>query len=427
MKLRSPIVYTGLSLALFAGIYGAGCSSDDTEETPTDQTGVQPPAEPEGGATGDGPGYVYAVSKLYLGDMDWNGTPSPSAWKSFGYNMDMKVSTKESSDLCKPAAGAAPSKVYPDGNDGIDNSFGKNILPIITGLAPDASTEVNSAIDEGTFTLLFKIDGLGDQSDYSASLLAKLYAGGDLGNAPAWDGNDEWPVLPELLNDPNDVESAKVQFPSSYVNANTWVSGNKGELSLTIAIQGYELTLTISEAVVTMDLASPRSGGGSQGLIAGVIETEPLIEELRKIAGSFDTGLCEGSTFDSIADQLRQASDIMADGTQDPSQVCNGISVGLGFDTKIVQLGAVAPPAQESPDPCLCGNDTLDTNETCDGEQLDSQSCTTVEGGFTGGTLACEDDCRGFDTSSCEGGGTGGGGTGGGGTGGSGTGGGGGS
>ncbi|MBW2527062.1 MAG: hypothetical protein JRI23_22970, partial [Deltaproteobacteria bacterium] len=413
MKLRSPIVYTGLSLAVLLGTYAVGCGSDETEQTPTDQTGAQPPAEPEGAASGDGPGYVFAVNKLYLGDTDWNGTPSPSAWKSFGYNMDMKVSTKESTDLCQPAAGAAPSKVYPDGNDGIDNSFGKNILPIITGLAPDASTEVNAAIDEGTFTLLIKVDDLGDGSDYSASLLAKLYAGGDLGNAPAWDGNDQWPVLPELLNDPTDVESSKVQFPSSYVNAGTWVSGDKGELSLTIGIQGYELTLTISEAVITMDLASPRSGGSTQGLIAGVIETEPLIEELRKIAGNFDTGLCEGSTFDSIADQLRQASDIMANGSQDPGQTCNGISVGLGFDTKIVQLGGIATAAEQAPDPCLCGNETLDANETCDGDLLDGQGCTSVPGGFTGGTLACADDCREFDTDGCEGGGTGGSGTGG--------------
>jgi hypothetical protein len=36
------------------------------------------------------------------------------------------------------------------------------------------------------------------------------------------------------------------------------------------------------------------------------------------------------ATFDSLADQIRQAFDILVDGTQDPNQTCNGISIGLG-------------------------------------------------------------------------------------------------
>jgi hypothetical protein len=38
----------------------------------------------------------------------------------------------------------------------------------------------------------------------------------------------------------------------------------------------------------------------------------------------------------------------MTDGTQDPTKVCDGISVGLGFDMKPAQIGVVAPPAAPS-------------------------------------------------------------------------------
>lgn len=46
-----------------------------------------------------------------------------------------------------------------------------------------------------------------------------------------------------------------------------------------------------------------------------------------------------------------------------------------------------------------CGNSRLDPGETCDGMQLDAQTCETL--GYLGGTLACAADCRSFNTSSC--------------------------
>ena len=47
-----------------------------------------------------------------------------------------------------------------------------------------------------------------------------------------------------------------------------------------------------------------------------------------------------------------------------------------------------------------CGNGSIDTNEDCDGANLNSQNCTTIGGGYTGGTLSCANDCT-FDESLC--------------------------
>jgi hypothetical protein len=88
-------------------------------------------------------------------------------------------------------------------------------------------------------------------------------------------------------------------------------------------------------------------------VIAGAIETEQFVNELQKVAGSFDLSLCSGSTFDSIAAQIRQASDIMSDGTNgDPAKTCNAISIGIGFDASAVALGVVAAPTPPPIDPC---------------------------------------------------------------------------
>ncbi len=48
----------------------------------------------------------------------------------------------------------------------------------------------------------------------------------------------------------------------------------------------------------------------------------------------------------------------------------------------------------------VCGNNIIETGETCDGTELGGLTCETVEGGFTGGTLACTDGCV-IDTAGC--------------------------
>lgn len=352
--LRSHLVLAALATSTTLVLSFAGCGGADNEETKPpvveDTAGLPPPAGPN--HPGDGTGStVFAISKLYLGDTDRAGVKSAAAWKSFGFNLDGKVSTESSTDLCKPRAGGKKSAVYPDGNHGIDNSFGKNILPIITGVAADASTAVNEGITKGSFTIMLSIEKLGAGADYNP-LTTKLYGGADLGHAPAFNGTDEWPVLPELLDTPTDIESAKVQFKTSYVTKNTWVSGSKAPLDLTLGVAGFSLTLQIGSALVAMDMDEAHTHA-KNGVIAGVIDTEAFITELKKVAGAFSQDLCSGSTIESIANQLRQASDIMRDGSAGvPTKECDGISIGIGFDMATVKLGKIADPAMPQKDPC---------------------------------------------------------------------------
>lgn len=86
-------------------------------------------------------------------------------------------------------------------------------------------------------------------------------------------------------------------------------------------------------------------------MIAGVIPTELFVEAFRDLVGNMDPALCDSSTFDSIAAQLRQISDILQDGTQDPAEPCDAISVGVGFRGTLVTLGTPEPPTPV-PDPC---------------------------------------------------------------------------
>jgi len=361
--LRSYSLVAGV-MATTLGLVAAACGGESTSGTGGSGGGggagggtggaavhAEPP-QPGPDKAPDGMGSTtYAISKLFLGDTNRDGSPAKlDGWKQYGYDLDGKVSTATSTDLCKPRKGGNAKNVYPDGKDGIDNSFGKNILGIITGIASDASVKVNESIAEGKFTIMVDMEKLGADTNYNP-IMAKLYGGSDLGAAPKWDGTDMWPVIPELLKDPTDITSAQVQFPKSYLTDNTWVSGSKGDVTLKLSISGFTLELTIASALISMELDADHKGA-AQGVIAGVLSTDTLTSELKKVAGAFDPSLCSGSTIDSIITQIEQASDIMKDGTQDANQECDGISIGLGFDAKVVQLGAIGPMANPGTDPC---------------------------------------------------------------------------
>ncbi|MCC6554681.1 MAG: hypothetical protein IT372_17040 [Polyangiaceae bacterium] len=307
--------------------------------------GPQPPP-----ACADSADTVLAVSQIFLGETNRDGSPNnTNGWKQYGLNLDGRSSTVESTDLCQPAAGGAPAMVYPDGDAGIDNSFGRNVLPVLLGLDPAPSAQANEAIDAGETTLILKIERLGATSTCNA--VTKLHRGTSLGHPPLFDGSDAWPVDPDLLVDPADIESAKNVFAASSITDNVYRSGPEASFTLYIPMGGFVMALPIRHAELVMAV-DPDRKGATFGSLGGVLDTEEFAAEFRKAIGALNPSLCEGSTMDSIMNQIRQASDILSDGTQDPAAICNGISIGLGFEMRAVTLGGVGPAAPPLPDPC---------------------------------------------------------------------------
>jgi hypothetical protein len=145
---------------------------------------------------------------------------------------------------------------------------------------------------------------------------------------------------------------SKVLFNSSYVAGGTWVSGTETTVKLSLSVLGYTLNLDINKAVLTADLSGDPPNQATNGIIAGVLETDALIDSLVKVAGGFSTSLCAGPTLEGVKANITGASDIMKDGTQDENAFCDGISIGLGFDMKAVKLGTVLDKNPPGEDPC---------------------------------------------------------------------------
>ncbi len=341
----------------------AGCGSDAAEDAgPQDEValGKTPPDDP-GDPKAAGEATTLAVRTIQLGDIDLDGQPNANAWKTIGYNLDGLLSTPAGKNHCALQKGANPNYTKQDGEDGIDNSFGENLMPILTSVSSDVSPLVNGALSTGDFSILMHLGNL-DTPDTQTGIDAALYGGAlhkDIGicsdgsNAPCWDGTDVWPVSFESVNG-GSIDEPKVAFPKAYMVDGTWVSGSRGDIALVVTVEGYELHLDIRNAFVTMDVTGRGTDAEAvNGVIAGVLVTEELIEDLRSVAGNINPSLCQGSTFEGIAAQIRGSSDIVADGSNgDPGQLCNAISVGLGFQSHGVTLGPVADPIKPGPNPC---------------------------------------------------------------------------
>ena len=352
----------GGSGGAFGGSSGLGGSSgtggtgglDGAPQVPDPvEPGAQPPPDPGLAPTPSAVLTVLALQELFLGDSDRNFAQDPQAWKTFGYNVDGILSTHNGSNHCKLAPGTVPSGVKPDGTDGIDNSFGKNLMPIIGALSSEPSYWITNAIQSGEFTVLLRMsDYEGGASDSGVPLWS--YQGAPLGTTPSWDGFDSWPVTNESVYG-GSTNQPKVVAQNSYVSNGTLVSSPAvGLLVLQLPFNGLALTLKIHQAVLSVELTGTGpAASGANGVIAGVLKPAEFINDLRNVIGAVEPTLCGAGSFDSIALQIEQASDIMLDGTNgDPNVTCDAISIGLGFSASAAMIGSVAPPAPPPPDPC---------------------------------------------------------------------------
>jgi len=309
--------------------------------------GAQPPAK--GGApTQDASERNFALKTMDFGESE--------RWKKLGYNIDGKISTSASVDVCKPTASGDRS-VHNNGDSGIDNSFGQKIVPFLGQLAP-ITTSVTQAIADGAFTVMIDVTGLTDDAKQTATgASGKIFAGGafdpdDAGLRPTFTTSDDWPVRPELLSSPSDAKSSTIAFHDAYVSGGTWVNGSgSSDVRLSLTLAGSTLSITVHHAIITFNHTAP--GHAANGVVAGVIGTQELVASVGQVAGSLNSSLCDPVTAASLAKTLEGASDILSDGTQDPAKTCDGISIGLGFTAEqIAPPSKVAPPAAAAAAAC---------------------------------------------------------------------------
>jgi hypothetical protein len=297
---------------------------------------------------------VYAIRHLWLGDVDpVTGEPSTQAWRQLGFDIDGKATTKASRDVCTLAPGA-PWDAQDDGNGGVDNGFGENVLPIIA-LAEGASfaQDLNDSIASGLVTDLLVVRGLGSPTTASP-LSAELLVGAPLGATPSWSGTDVWPIDSSSVKD-GDATQPLLAFGSSFVTGSVFVAeppSGDGEIALGV-FRGAPWVIPIRHVQVAMTLSADGSTA-TNGALSGLLPADRFLDVARRLAPTILSSLCGPDVWLSIAQQIEQSEDILLDGTNEPGQPCDAISIGLGFDAVRVQMGPVvdvAPLGDECPPP----------------------------------------------------------------------------
>lgn len=313
---------------------------------------------------------TLAIDQLFLGDVNPDGTANPTnGWKNYGFNLDGLVSTKTSTDLCMPRTGASKDAVHSDGPDGIDNAFGKNILPLVLSLASNFSDFTNDQITSGMGTHLYAMANVGQTACRTQSA---SFHGSGLGKAPAFDGSDAWPIDPSSLLDPNFppyLSSARAYWGDTKIINGRVTTGNAAQFDLVLDTSMSRITLPIRNARLEFQVSQDHKHATS-GILGGIIRTEDFVNEFSKVLPWISKDSCDPNspTLQLFQNMIRQASDIMENGGQNPNAECDGISIGLGFTMKAVQLGSVADPAKPPPDPCL-------PTPLCTGESCHAPSC----------------------------------------------------
>ena len=322
----------------------AGDAADEAEVADAAPPTTVPPPRPT--ATGTGTTKWYAFKRVDLGGFDrTTHAASTTAWKTYGYDLDGRITTAadsaDSKGTCKRNAGSS-STVLTDGNGGIDNNFGSRLLPIIGGLSPDAEKIANDNLAAGQWTLVLRLDNVGP--DDNSSVPGAMYVG------HSYDGSS-WQIADVSTTDGATVSKPKVRFPDGYMAGGTWVSGDLGKatIPITLVMFGVPTVFPLESGIVTV-----RVKDGKLGTMAGGTLGSDLLAAFTPLLESF--GVCKGSTnYELFSKAVAVSVDLVSKAPmlQDETRDCNAMSSGLGFEMGPTAVPTVVAPVPKSP-PSLC-------------------------------------------------------------------------
>ena len=277
-------------------------------------------------------------------------------WRTIGYDLDGRCSLPNSPDQgCRAPIG--PS-VAIDGEGGIDNVLGADVLPLLAAGEENLAAEAQLNQERGLGAVLLRIRGWNGQPNdsrvevvFAQSVFGTppnpdgsrpnpvipaegvIYEDGGMPPLPRWDGSDFWWARSDNFTG-GDVSLPRVSDANAHIVDDVLVARIPDGSALVFAGAERGVTVRLTDAVLTAEI----SDDGVQlnnALLAGRWAIEDILQTTATV------GICQDSTEFGLLDTLLQTvADVRSTrGSDGPDAICDAISVGLRFRGVLGQLG----------------------------------------------------------------------------------------
>lgn len=342
------------ALALAAGcqVYDPSLVERDAGGQAGQCEGRRPPPRPTGPDGPDGEDMLFGLRDVVL-DQE-----AGALWAGLGYNLDgYCTSAPGFAFACTlPAGGGRPSE---DGEDGIDNVFGKDLFPLVNGVVPGLEDSSRALQIEGRGLVVTRVrgwNGLADDPQVHITITQSVdtvpaAAGdpvpdvdfvdsqarlpdGELAPPPAWDGNDYTWVRSDTFLAGN-FDDPLVFDANAYIANDVFVARLPERVE--ILFQGIDVGVTVR---LTGGIATGRITEDRMGIEDVVVAGRWSVLDLLRTAES--VGVCVGSAqYDFLRSRLEALVDVSSDPTPGAGTLCDAISLGVGFTGVRVRFGGV--------------------------------------------------------------------------------------
>lgn len=334
---------------------GPTSSCDDSRVPPP-----RPPGEDDGADIGE---VVYGIRDVVFNQ-------GGDRWQSIGFNLDGRCSKGPDWDVeCRPPGRTASPE--PDGEGGIDNSFGHNVFPVVEYTVPGLEETARDYQERGVGGIVISVRKWnGEPNDSQIEVIAAITTFATTGSPsdteppevirtpsgprtpsgeplppPAWDGNDWFWLRSDNFVGGN-IEVPYLDDDNAYVADGMMVIRLPEGTDFVFPGEEIGVLVRLTDAVATARISSDRSTL-EDITVAGRWSVVDLLRTAETV------GVCTDSReYEILQNLLEGTADVRADAR--PAATCDAVSLGLAFERGVrVRIGGLSPgdPVPDSCDP----------------------------------------------------------------------------
>jgi hypothetical protein len=368
-----------LALALASLLLGGACERllgvdfDSAELAPKNLDGGQgeaavcdsfePPGPPSTTGAGDEISFTVVIHNVDFGDR--KDAQDEPLFPERGYDID-GTCTGISPAPCQPPSWTGLEHV--DGPRGQDNGVGRILLVQgdVVGTQVVSSSVLNENMATGAFAPfgLIRVKGYGGFTDdehvvvdWFVALAPKPDA--TSGFTPLFDGSDAFPVdaADELTADGGVSDAASAERISIFRDENAYVSRRilVAHFPRVLAPLANVYFEVVDAQLTGTPVRDTQTGFWTlaEGIFSGRAKLVTLLEVVPETAYvTSGIGLCPGDpNFGLVKQMICSGADTLFEGTPGPGAECDGVSVGMSFESAPAVVG---PAVDVPPKPPLC-------------------------------------------------------------------------